>query len=276
MTTESLAACEAIVRAADPDRFISALFAPARKRPLLFALYAFNHELAHIGESAREPMMGEIRLQWWREALDGARAGQPRAHDVAGGLAEVFAAVDLPNELFEAMIAARACDLGSAPFAALSALEAYADATSGNLMRLAARILGDDGRHDDLARDAGIAVALGGILRAIPFHAARRKLFLPRDLLSEADIEEAFAGRESANFKAAIGIVAASARERLAKARQTPKPGAALAAFLPAALVPGYTRLVTKPAFDPFKAPAEIPLYRRQIALMGASLRGQV
>ncbi|HXL99749.1 MAG TPA: phytoene/squalene synthase family protein [Rhizomicrobium sp.] len=276
MTTESLAACEAIVRQADPDRFISALFAPARKRPLLFALYAFNHELAHIGESVREPMMGEIRLQWWREAMESARAGKPRPHDVARALAEVFAAADLPDELFEAMIAARAFDLGNAPFVALDALEAYADATSGNLMRLAARILGDGGRHDDLASEAGIAVALGGILRAIPFHASRRRLFLPSDLLSESDIEEAFAGRESANLKAAVGIVATRAREHLAKARRMPKPGAALAAFLPAALVPGYIRLVTKPAFDPFKTPAEIPLYRRQIALMGASLRGRV
>jgi phytoene synthase len=272
----SLAECEAIVRKADPDRFIATLFAPAGKRPLLFALYAFNHELAHVGESVREPMMGEIRLQWWREAVVGARGGQPRAHDVARGLAEVFAAVDLPNELFDAIIDARAFDLDTEPFATLDALEVYADATSGNLMRLAARVLGDDGRHGDLALEAGIAMALTGILRAIPFHASRRKLFLPADMLSEVDIEETFAGRETANLKAVIGLIAARAREHLAKARRMPKPGTALAAFLPAALVPGYIRLVAKPAFDPFKTPAEVPVYRRQLALLRASLRARV
>ena len=275
MAAESLAACEAIVRKADPNRFISALFAPAAKRPLLFALYAFNHELAHVGESVREPMMGEIRLQWWREAVDGARSGQPRAHDVARGLAEIFAAIDLPNELFDAMIDARAFDLGVEPFATLEALEAYADSTSGNLMRLAAHILGDGARHDELAREAGIAMALTAILRAIPFHASRRKLFLPADLLSEVDIEETFAGRETANLRTVVGIIAARVREHLAKARRMPKP-AALAAFLPAALVPGYIRLITKPSFDPFKTPAEIPLYHRQLALLRASLRGRV
>ena len=62
------------MRKHDPDRYFSALFAPADRRPFLFALYAFNHELAHVGESVREPMIGEIRLQWWRETLDGARA----------------------------------------------------------------------------------------------------------------------------------------------------------------------------------------------------------
>lgn len=59
----AFAACEATVRRFDPDRYFSALFAPADKRPLLFALYAFNHELARVGEVVREPMMGEIRLQ---------------------------------------------------------------------------------------------------------------------------------------------------------------------------------------------------------------------
>src|SRR3954466_5773874 len=96
---QAFAACEATVRRADPDRYFAALFAPAEKRPLLFALYAFNHELARIGEVVHEPMMGEIRLQWWRETLEGAREGKPRTHDVARAMAELFMRVDLPAEL---------------------------------------------------------------------------------------------------------------------------------------------------------------------------------
>jgi phytoene synthase len=275
--TAALAACEAIVRQADPDRYIAALFAPAEKRPLLFALYAFNHELARVGESVREPMMGEIRLQWWREAVEGARAGQPRAHDVARGLAEVFASADLPSDLFETMIDARAFDVGPETFATLEALEAYADATSANLMRLAAHVL-DDGAHDALACEAGIAYALAGILRAIPFHAARRKLFLPRDLLAAEGLapEEVFAGRSGAGLTKIIGRIAGRAREHLKEARALPKPKAALAAFLPAATVPGYATTVTRSAFDPFRDPADVPLYRRQLAMLRANLRGRV
>jgi phytoene synthase len=273
----SATACEAIVRQADPDRYIAALFAPAQKRPLLFALYAFNHELAHVGDVVREPMMGEIRLQWWREAVEGARAGNPRAHDVARGLAEAFVRVDLPMDLFEAMIDARTFDIIPDSFATLEALEAYADATSGNLMRLAARVLGHV-VHDALAREAGIAFALAGILRAIPFHAARRKLFLPLDLLTVEGLtaDDIFAGRGAAGLKTVIGKIAARAREHLKVARALPKPGGALAAFLPAAPVPLYLRKIERPRFDPFHDATNVPLYRRQLSMLAAATRGQI
>src|SRR5271154_3133398 len=89
-----------LVRRGDPDRYLATLFAPEAKRPLLHALYAFNIEIARVAETVREPMMGEIRLEWWRETLEGARDGRPRNHDTALALAELFAAVDLPAEPF--------------------------------------------------------------------------------------------------------------------------------------------------------------------------------
>src|SRR5476649_429847 len=89
------------VRRADPDRYFSALFAPAGVRQHLLTLYAFNHEVARVAETVRQPMMGEIRLEWWRETLDGARSGAPRNHEVARALAGLFAAHPLPIELFE-------------------------------------------------------------------------------------------------------------------------------------------------------------------------------
>src|SRR5271156_3271915 len=75
----------ALVRRHDRDRFQTALFAPAARREALFALYAFNYEIARVRESVREPMLGQIRLQWWREAIDAAYAGAAsRRHEVAG------------------------------------------------------------------------------------------------------------------------------------------------------------------------------------------------
>src|SRR5271165_63811 len=79
------------LRAADPDRYFASLFAPAQLRPHLFALYAFNHEVARIAETVREPMLGAIRLEWWRETAEGASRGAPRNHDVARGLGALFA-----------------------------------------------------------------------------------------------------------------------------------------------------------------------------------------
>ncbi len=235
--------CAASVHKYDPDRYFSALFAPADRRPFLFALYAFNYELAHIGESVREPMIGEIRLQWWREALDGARAGNPRSHDVVRALAATLAKVALPNNLIDAMIDARQFDLMSGTFGDDAKRDAYLDATSGNLMRLAARILGAGDRHDDLAREAGIAYGLSGLLRNQARNPSRR-----------------FLDPESENQ------AVRDAKAHLVCIWTMPKPGRALAAFLPAALVPLY---LANPAKD-------VPIHRRQLRLLSASLRGRI
>jgi len=233
--------CARLVRERDPDRYFSGLFAPAMLRPHLFALYAFNHEIARIGETVREPMLGEIRLAWWRESLEGARSGAPRPHHVAQALAQTFAAIDLPGALFDAMIDARQFDLLEGTFEDTARRDAYVDATSGNVMRLASRILGGEDRFDDLAREAGAAYGLCGLLlnRAI----GRGRPFIPDD-----------------------DDTAAAARTHLGLARRMKRPRRALPAFLPATLVPIYLRYPRK----------EVSIHRRQIALLGASLRGRI
>src|SRR5581483_8598615 len=203
----------ALVRTADPDRYLAALFAPAEKRPRLLTLYAFNIEVARVAEAVRQPMLGEIRLAWWRETLEGARAGKPRSHPVAVALADLFANATLPERLFDEMLDARIFDSSTALFADRAALERYCDATSGNLMRLAATILGTAG--DTLAHHAGIAYAIAGILRSIPHNAARRKCFLPETVLANANLstELLFAGQERDRLKAAVAEMAGWANE---------------------------------------------------------------
>ncbi|HEY1706859.1 MAG TPA: phytoene/squalene synthase family protein [Rhizomicrobium sp.] len=276
--SDSFAACAAAIRNYDPDRYFSALFAPADKRGFLFALYALNHELARVAETVREPMMGEIRLQWWRDTLEGARAGTPRKHDVAEALAETLRAVDLPQPLFDTMIDARAFDSSADTFADFAALETYVDETSGALMRLAARVLGAGDGYDALAREAGIAYGLAGLLRTLPFHTARHKLYLPMGLLGILNIgeDDVFAKHDGQKLKAAINQTAIHARDHLAAARNMARPKKALAAFLPATLTPLYLKRVTRKWFDPFHHSAEVPVHRRQMALLGASVRGRI
>ncbi len=239
---DSFAACEVAVRRADPDRYFSALFAPADRRPLLFALYAFNHELAHIGEVVREPMMGEIRLQWWREGVEEARAGNPRPHGVLRALSEVFARTDVPSEPFESLLDARVFDFSAEQFKDDAARDLYLDSTSGNVMRLAARILGACD-VDALAREAGLAYGLAGLLRARAFHAARNKIYLRDPHTAERD-----------------------ARAHFRCARTFTIPSVALPAFLPAALVPLCLR-------DPAK---DVPRYRKLLTLLFAAQRGRI
>src|SRR6188768_1055752 len=107
----------AAVRAADPDRYFATLFAPAAQRPYLFAFYAFHAEVARVAETVREPMLGEIRLEWWRESVEAAFKGVARNHDVARGLVCLFAERRLALADFEALIAARAFDSSPDQFA---------------------------------------------------------------------------------------------------------------------------------------------------------------
>ena len=253
------------VRAADPDRYFAALFAPSAQRPLLFALYAFNAEVARVAETVREPMLGAIKLEWWREAAEGAAKGAPRNHDVARGLAVLFAERKIELTELEALIAARAFDSGPDTFPDFAALESYVDATSGAVMRLAARILsGDPARMGE----AGLAYGLTGLLRALPFHNGRHKLYLPLDLLSALHVtpEEFFhLEKTDERLTAAVRQTALRARDHFLRARQAPKPGPALAAVLPAALVPVYLRKLG--------AGRDVAIHRRQMALLSAAMR---
>lgn len=280
MTIEaSLKACEDVVRRADPDRYLSALFAPMERRPLLFALYAFNHELARIGETVREPMMGEIRLEWWREAVLEAQDGRPRSHDVARGLAELFARVGPPLEPFEAMIDARRFDLGGEFFADVNSLVAYADATSGSLMRLACAALLDGGNADAIAHEAGVAYGLTGILRAIPFRTSQHKLYLPADLLKAEGIlpDDIFAGKvDLSRLRNVTLAIAVYARAHYEAARKRPIPGHSLPALMPASLVPLYLKKISRAAFDPLRTLSDSANYCKQIAFLRAALTGRL
>lgn len=273
---EALAACEDTVRRFDPDRYFASLFAPAAHRPHLFVLYAFNYEVARLGERSREPMLGAIRLQWWREAVEQARDGRPREHPVTIGLADLFARTSLPPALFEALLDAREFDLVPDTFADRAALESYCDATSSGLMRMTACVLEADAAAEPFLHHAGIAYALAGLLRAIPFHAARRKLYLPLDTLAGENVsaEEIFAGRNSPALKRVVQGLANCAYGHLKSARENAPQRETLIAALPAALVPLYLKRVTRRGFNLFRESSDVALFRRQLQLLRAATFG--
>src|ERR1044071_6481907 len=97
---DTAAFCEKLVREQDPDRYFATLFAPAERRPGLFALYAFNTEIARVRESVSDPIPGEIRLTWWREVLEGQRPDEASAHPVAEAIRSVIADNRLPADAF--------------------------------------------------------------------------------------------------------------------------------------------------------------------------------
>jgi phytoene synthase len=266
-----------LVRKVDFDRFLTALFAPEDLRRDLFALYAFNYEVAKTAETVTQPVMGQIRLQWWREAIDEIYAGKPRRHEVVLALSAAVKRADLPRRYFEALIDARENDLEPAPFAEMRELESYADATSSHVMRLAGRVLGAGDTLDEFARSAGISYAFMGILRAIPYHAARGRVFLPRDHVQAAGLSpEQIVSGKAPTLRAVTGTVALAARDHLTRARRYPIRRRFLPALLPATLVPPYLRVMARPEFDFFRHSSELSVARRQLALLAAMMRGRV
>ena len=171
-----------IVRRFDPDRFFASLFAPAVRREALWALYAFNHEVARAAEVAREPFMAAIRLQWWREVVEGA----DRRHEVATPLRELLAAGLLDRDGLLALIVGREQELE--PLPDLAAWTAYLRATAGGLAAEAGRVLGASEAEMAGLRDLGAAYGAAGVLRSVAAQARMGRCLLPLDVLDAAGL----------------------------------------------------------------------------------------
>lgn len=236
-----LSPAAALVREHDRDRFQTVLFAPAADREALFALYAFNYEIARVREIVREPMLGQIRLQWWREAIDAAYdGGPPRRHAVVEALSVTIRSRQLSRGHFDRLVDARESDLsGDVPPPTVATLEAYAEASSAPLIMLALEVLGAaTPAAQEAARDIGIAYALTGFIRALPYgeHQGQRRL------------------PAGASVQAAVEAIAEAAAAHLdaARARRHDVPARALPALLPARIAAASLRRLQRSGFDPF------------------------
>ena len=170
----TLDACAELLQRGDADRFAAAMAAPAQHRARLLPLYAFNLEVARAPWVTKEPMIAEMRLQWWRDIV---AEPQPRAHEVAGPLHAVIHDAELPLTVIDRLIAARLHDVWAEPFEGDSALESYLEDSAGGLMWLAALACG--GGDEAAARALGRAQGLANYLRAVPELVARGRHPLP-------------------------------------------------------------------------------------------------
>lgn len=248
--------CADQVKRFDYDRWLAALFAPADDRSGLMALYAFNLELAKSWEAVSEPLLGEIRLQWWRESLDGAFAGSPRTEPVTQALAATIAVHGLSRTLFDRLIDARAQDLYLQVPKNTEALETYVAETAGTLTELAVECLGATAEASRrAARDVGIGWALVGLIRAVPFHAAHHRVHLPEDLLAGAglSVEDVLTEPDRPALRPVLAWLGDTAAAHFAAARKLHRAvdAVALPALLPASLGQLYLRRLRRAGWDP-------------------------
>lgn len=277
----ALSAVGALAREADYDRYLSALFAPAASREALFALIAFNHEIARIPEAVSEPMLGRIRLQWWREVVDAAYAGGPaRRHEVAVPLTDAIRAWNFDRAPFDALLDAREGDLEAERPPDLAALERYAGATGGALTALMLQASGANaGAALEAGWQVGTAWALVGTIRAAPVAAAQGRVTLPADLLAEAGIaaHDLRAGQGFERFSGVAEPVGRRAAALLHAARGARRavPRQARGVLLIARLADLYLVRLRRAAWDPRDPRVVCGPFRKQAAMLAGAVFGR-
>lgn len=264
--------CSDKVRADDPDRFFASLFWPAPARPHAHAVLAFNVEIAKIPGVVSEPMLGEIRLQWWRDAID---RDEPAGNPIAEALLDTTARFNLDKARWLALLEARAFDLYQDPMPSQAALDAYVRDTSSTPFDAVARVLAPGRLPPACVDAAGRAYARTGLLRGLPWQVMRGQLFIPLDVLAKFQLppEHVLAHRNSPALRLVLGAMRAAARVDLATMHQglvTAAP-AARAACIPASLCDPLLKVMERPSLDPFETPVDIPRWRRQWILWRAA-----
>ncbi len=270
-----------LVRRVDEDRWLTARFAepPVRKR--LSDFYAVVYEIARIPESVREPALGDIRLQWWRDAVEEIYAGRGVARfPAAEGLGALVRETSLERALLDQLIDARGKDLEERPFETWPELESYIDATAGAVMQLAAKVCAPDlvqtPQHIALFRNAGRVWGYTGLVRSLASWNERRRTFFPQKLLDHVHLtpNDLFASATTHATSSACRAVLERAVHCHKEVRRlsygAPKE------FFPAygyvALVSDYMRALDRP----YDGAAKVPLFKRQIRLVTASATGSI
>jgi 15-cis-phytoene synthase len=236
MAAESFVHAADALRKGDRDRYLSTLVLTGAHRDAVTALYAFNADVASIRERVSDPAPGEIRLQWWADALDGEGHGAVRQNPVADALLDTIARYNIPAGTLQRLIGARRFDLYDDPMPDLESFEGYAGETVSTLYQLAAMILNDGATVEagDAAGHLGVAHAMIGHLRAFGYVSSQGRIVLPWSIFAANGVREGeiFSGQASEGMVEAIGQISELAADHLAKAE-------AAIASLPGKLKPG-------------------------------------
>lgn len=273
----ALAYCADQVKQFDRDRYTICAATPPPARRALYALFAFNLEVAKIREIVSEPMLGQIRLQWWREAIDGIYAGTPRDHAVVTALADAVERRKPARERFDRLIDAREFDMEDRQPDTLDDLIGYTAATSGGLSCLILEVLGgDDPSILEKGNHAGIAWALNGLIRAIPFQAAQGRCYLPKEITDAhgLSLKRLFAGLSDEKLSEAVAVLADTTRRHLEMALEDryDKISSWRPAFAGLAVVAAELRHLKEAAYDVF-AVRPLGPFRRRWLLTTRTLR---
>lgn len=220
---DSFAHAAQALRASDRDRYLATLVLPATARDGVTALLAFNADVAAIRERVSGPAPGEIRLQWWSDALSGDGHGAVGQNPLADALLKTLKRYGLPSGTLLRLIGARRFDLYDDPMPDLESFEGYAGETASTLLQLAAMILNEGAPVEtgDAAGHLGVAQAMTGHLRAFGLFASQGRIMLPWSILEANGVREreVFSGTDSEGLREALAQIAELAQGHLDTAR---------------------------------------------------------
>ncbi len=279
MPKQALSHCAEQLRSSNHDRFLCTLFAPPDRREALTALFALDIEISRIPETVTEPLMGQIRLQWWRDSFDAAFDGRPPSQPVFAALAAPLTRGDVARDLLTRYFEAWAESLWDEPPATLEALTARSQGTSGTLERLALGLLGvADAVAETAAERLGTARGLVEVIRGVAAHKRRGWSGLPADLRRAAGLEgQRAATPTNPNLPAVVRPIAERARDLLSEARQTGGivPNAALPVLLMATSIGAELRALAAAGHHPARLPPLRPRPGRMIRLLSNRIAGR-
>lgn len=270
------------LREADIDRYLALLLMPEGVRDDLLVLFLFNAEIAAIRDKVREPLPGEVRLQWWREVLSGDRDGEARAHPVASLLRDVIDRRAMPVAPLIAMCDARIFDLYDDPMPDRTSYEGYAGETASSLLQMTAFLIDPaaSALTATASGHAGVAQAVAGHLMLLPISQARGQLFIPADLLSATGLDRDgfLSGSNPERVANAVRAFAGFGREHLEKARTALRdlPATVTPAYLPVALANAVFDRAEKEGAGCLERSVRMPQWRRQFQLWRAQRRGKI
>lgn len=274
------AAILSAARLGEFDRYASALLAPAAVRADLLALAAFAAELARIAPlTRREPAMGEIRLQWWREALS-VPATDLSGNPIADAVKAAAGRHAWPIESLLGIVDAHAHDGLADPFADDAELLSTMSLGEGALFTLAARALGAETKGvGSFAVRAGAAYGIARLLMALPQSLAHKHVPIPQSRLAGAGVtlEALLAGEDTEPARGILAAMAELARGELAAALQgvAELPRGIRVAFLPLALVRPYLRTTDVPGRNPLRDLVDVSPLRRLLRIGGMHVFGR-
>lgn len=207
----------------DHPRYVLSLLCPRKRRADLQALFGFNLELAQIRDRVSEPLIGQMRLRFWLDALDNIMRGNPPQQPAGIALAALVAKYNLPRDPLARLIESRGAEIGGEPPGSLDGAVKEAMQRSGYLHELAARIVVTDPSHDTLgvARHAGTAWGLVGMIRSVPFDFSEGLCRLPVTLCRQQglDMERPLDPDMKAPLRSVLRALADRATEQLQTAQ---------------------------------------------------------